>query len=506
MLDIFGDEPTFAAPPIQIFVGPTYVKFRASKNGVIGNGISLAPFMKQFLEEREWVPRFKTYITTYRYSSYDPKSGMATIPRYALASLLQYLEGTNVEIVNVEPITPRKIKIQMKRKFQLRPNQIPLVEFMTQPIPFKPLSAYTGIGKTVVSIVASVKIGYVTLIVLSGLISQWYKEIRQYTNLASHDIYVIQGYEVLKKLWEAAKKGYRPKFIIFSTRTLLLYIDQKGQYADLPTYAKFQEIFGIGTKLIDETHMGFHANTQVDLASNIANNIYLSATYQRNQYQSRRIFDMVFPKEMRFGEALSKKYTTVQMVKYHLGIPQADTIRFKTKKGYNHALYENYLQHKPIYLNNFISQVILPLISMYYLNVKKTGQRLLILTATKNMTLALANAIQKNVPGLKSSVYFSGDSKHGKETNLLSDIIISTHQSCGTGRDIKLLKTCINTVSFASEPLTTQVMGRLRELPGEETIHVDMWNGEIASHYNHYRDRMEVYKVKALKYFENLIC
>ena len=81
-------------------------------------------------------------------------------------------------------------------------------------------------------------------------------------------------------------------------------------------------------------------------------------------------------------------------------------------------------------------------------------------------------------------------------------MIVSTIKSCGTGRDIKGLKTCINTVSFGSEPLAAQVMGRLRQIPGEETIFVDMWNDEIPQHRYHITSRIEVYKNKAAKLYE----
>ena len=352
------------------------------------------------------------------------------------------------------------------------------------------------------------KLGVTTLIVLNSLIDQWYKSLRQHIAIASHEIYVVQGIEPLKKLWEAIKNGYRPKVLIFSTRTLVYYgVNPKGPYAEMPSYAKLQEVLGIGLKIMDEVHLGFHANTRVDLVSNIAHNVYLSATYQRNHYQGRRIFDMVFPRELRFGEEFQKKFTTVHMLRYQLGIPPSDSQKMRSPKGYNHALYENYVRRNSKYFNVFMQAVVVPIIEMYFLGVRKPGQLMLILCQTRKFALRMEEYLKKWYGNRGSvAVYFSGEKgKNGADRNLLADLIISTHKSCGTGRDIKNLKSCLNTVSFASSPLTSQVLGRLREIPGEDTIFVDIWNAEVGSHLGHHNDRLDVYRNKALHVFEGIL-
>ena len=795
-MNLFGQEPAFAAPPVQILVGTTSIKLHVNKKGNIGNGVSLAPFMTQYLKEREWVPRFAAYVTTCNYSIYDEDTGYASLPRYVLKELTAFLTSNNVnyELVDVAPVKPRPIKLKLKKNFAPREDQPQVIKFMTSDAPYKPISAQTGSGKCcpldtpirvpggwsthgtiqvgddvtvwdgstskvsgvypqglkklfrvsfedervldvgrehlwsilfkeetdsqvpksqvvdtqellsflnggryhnvcvplanseithdvylptdpyllgndlavhqraipeiflnashdqrialvngildtlnddtlfihnrqegdctisiavsdeafakdivylirslggkssilvkmvklgtpeqteeymidatyaypkllftdplrkekfagctgidplnlgVVSVTplmseaecvcisidhpeqlyvagdfitthntfcaeaAICELGVTTLIVLGSLVDQWYKSLRMHTNIASHEIYVVQGIEPLKKLWEGIRNGYRPKVLIFSTRTLFNYaVERKGPYLDLPSYAKLQEVLGIGMKIVDEVHMNFYTNTRIDLVSNIAHNIYLSATYDRNNYQGRRIFNMVFPKDLRFGEEFQKKFTTVHMLRYRLGIQVSDSQKMRTPKGYNHALYENFLRKRSEFFNYFMKTVVLPVIRMYYLNVRKPGQLMLILCQTRKFAIRLGEYLEKNLPSdISKSVFFSGEKgKYGADKNLKCDIIISTHKSCGTGRDIKNLKSCLNTVSFASAPLSGQVLGRLREIPGEETIFIDIWNMEINSHIGHHNDRLEVYKTKALKLFESEIC
>ena len=68
--------------------------------------------------------------------------------------------------------------------------------------------------------------------------------------------------------------------------------------------------------------------------------------------------------------------------------------------------------------------------------------------------------------------------------------------------DIKGLKTCINTVSFSSEPQAAQILGRLREIPGEDTYFIDLWCSDLSAHCWHKRNRAKVYKERALRMTE----
>ena len=107
--------------------------------------------------------------------------------------------------------------------------------------------------------------------------------------------------------------------------------------------------------------------------------------------------------------------------------------------------------------------------------------------------------MRKDFNTCKSELYFSSDKKANREDIFNSDIIISTIKSSSTGLDIKGLKTAINTVSFSSSPQAAQVMGRLRQIPDEETIFVDIWNPEVKSQMFHMRNRLDVYRNKALR-------
>ena len=360
---------------------------------------------------------------------------------------------------------------------------------------------------TVMTIDGLVELNQPALLILGELVGQWYKSFRQFTKLSGKELVVIQGKEALTDLWLAMNKGYRPKIVILSLRTAMSYIEHKDEYAKLPTFAKFQEVCGFGFKCFDEVHMQFNAKTKVDLCCNIKNNIYLSATYLRTNLAEKRIFDMVFPHELRYSAGKLVKYTVVHMLEYSLGIGPVEAAGFTLAKGYNHATYEKYLIYNRKFFDAFMSDVLIPVVRMYFLQEKKKGQKLLILAQTRDMTIEITKALQSEFKKeVKIEYFFSMSGRHGREDIFRKfDIIVSTHKSCGTGRDIKNMKTCINTVSFSSPVLANQVMGRLRQLPGEETIYVDLWNKDIGTHAYHQEQRMEVYRTKALRCEEHQI-
>jgi len=488
---------------IVVNVAATWIGITVNRNGTLPDThFTIADFIRRVLYEREWNPKLKYVEIVSKYLWYDFMHNELRMPRYALDSFIEYLEAYDFKVEQhvVEPIVPQTIDIQLKEGVKPREEQVEATEFLTNnKCGFRPLALRPGFGKTFLSIFSIVKIGYRAIIVLGQLIDQWINSIFQFTTLTKDDIYIVKGIDSLKNLWTMIDNGFKPKIILFSTRTLDLYTVENAEgYNKLRTYEELCTVLGIGIKVIDECHLKFGTNSQIDFRSNIKINIYLSATYQRNSRDGKRIFDMYFPAELKYGEQLVKRYTTVEFAFYRLNIFREHLSRFRTMKGYNHSLYEDYLVKQRKYLKLFVNDVISPMLHQYFFNVRKIGQHCLILCQSRKFTLALADALIKKIDDSESvSTFFSGDKDYGDEERLKSNIIVSTIHSCGTGRDIKGLKTCINTVSMASAPQAIQCLGRLREIPGEDTYYVDMCNEEIPWQLNHARVRVDIFRQKA---------
>lgn len=486
------------SPPLTIYIGPTSIYFRSRKDGQFGN-CSLEKFMKDYLQEYEFNPRFNRNVATYRYSLYDEEFGLAVLPRYSLDKLLQFFteHGVNFELKGGAVVSPRHAKIELKKHVKPRADQEEIVSFLSdQKLMYHPLSAQTGSGKTVMTMMAMSHLSLTTMIVLPCLIPQWYKAIRQFTTVKPDEIYVIQGFDSLKKLWKMRQRGYFPKIIIFATRTLLLYATtSSAAYEDVPSYNDFQRAFGIGVKVIDEVHLGFNTNVLIDLSSRIQHNLYLSATYKRTNRIGRRIFDMVFPKELIYTGNKKKAYTVITLLSYSIGLGGSEISQFLTYKGYNHAKFESYILKLRELSQEFFYRVIPAALKMYYLDRKKDGFKALVLCQTQDFAKMLYKAIltytKQQEEKYRIGLFFSGTTK---QSELSKDIIISTVKSCGTGMDIPGLICCINTISFSSPVLAIQMAGRLREIPGEETQFIDLWCRDISVHMRHKESRILEYK------------
>ena len=162
-----------------------------------------------------------------------------------------------------------------------------------------------------------------------------------------------------------------------------------------------------------------------------------------------------------------------------------------TKDGYNHALYELHIYRDKPLRDTFLEAVVDRTMREFFLPNRNPGQRCLYLCITTRMLFCLERYFKYRYPNLKVCLFF-GDDPDDKITPDV-DIILSTIKKSGTGRDISKLKVAVNTVSFKSSPLIKQVFGRLREIPGEETIFVDYYCRELEHHVMHARVRKEKY-------------
>lgn len=355
-------------------------------------------------------------------------------------------------------------------------------------------------------IVGAAELGVRTLIRVKGdgMIYQWVDAIKEYTDCTDDDIYVISGMSSVDKLLRGIDKKYKPKFIVASVPTLANYAQDKPAWSKFPDFDKFCDILKIGICATDEAHLNFHANYIIDLRLNCPITVPLTATFKVSDMKIREIFDMHYPSDTRFGTGMYNKYVDIYSVRYTgasvVGLPKS---MFKSAQGYSHIKFEDWLLNKGSrQLNEFLDKVVLPLTYQYYINLKEPDEKMLILCSTTKMCEYYQKYLQREFKNLKINVYISGSPD---EILKESDIIVSTTGSAGTGRDIKRLRFCLNTISMRSEPTNEQVLGRLRELRYSEVPPVYAYThwAIIPSHCDHAQAREQLY-VPLGKTFSNI--
>ena len=435
------------------------------------------------LTDYDFNPRFKRMIPTKRYLLFDTEKSILTVPVTLTDGITGKLDDIGRDYLLLEEPFPesRPITVKMKDSFVPREHQIPVIDHLKQSLPYrKGLSIQTGSGKTVSSIAGMIAYGAVGMVVVSGLCDQWIRSIHQFTTAKPEQIAKIQGFD---SLFEVLKSEAMPEIFVFSLETLRAYCLRIGHYAELPPFQEFVKYFGIGYKIMDEVHKAFHACTMIDLSCNIPNNVYLTATFTSGNPGTRRIFNMIYPKSMRFGSGVIKKYTDAYCYKYVGSVPERKCM---TPRGYSHLKYELYLLRRPTLLKEFFDFVLSPLVYSHYINKKTDGQKLAVFFSRLEMVDYAYKWFTEQFPEMSIVRYIGG-----VQDKVLADneIIITTMGSLGCGSDVQNLRTVINTVSTKSPPAVLQLFGRLRELEGSQTDYVDICDTAIPAHERHRKER-----------------
>lgn len=418
------------------------------------------------------------------------------IPKNYYSKLIQHLNDScvHVEYHEMEKIPERIIDIEMNPTWKDKNNiQTESIDFLVKnESPVRCLSLQMGDGKSYCADKAAVTLKRPYIIIVSGMLQQWENNVINHTNLTEDEIYVIRGSE---SIFEIMQNNLKPKCTIASLETIRNFAQGKKEYDNFQY--SLQEVFNhleIGVKIIDEAHLNFHAIMCIDLVCNVDINLYLSATFIRTNSSTNKIFKVIFPNEFRYGEQHRNNYINVLMASYSSNIPE----KAYTFGGYSHFRYENLLFRTEKSFRWFWGYALRKPVYELFVKVRKPGQKMLILMGTVKVINGTVQVLKELYPSLNVQPFTSND----PESNLEADIIVSTIGSAGTGRDIKGLITCIDTVSYAAENQVLQTMGRLREIPGQEVWFISVYNGASEAHIRHKQKRALIYKERCRSFDE----
>lgn len=451
------------------------------------------------LKLTRWDNRLRRLITICRFYTYDNSLCEFRLPRYALGELIDCIESQNAvyRVIYEKPYKTKNIEIQKQESWIARDYQLPVINWLSNEKigNIRGTMLVQGGGKSFCAILTCINLSQPTLLICSGLLEQWIHNFLQITYLTENDIFLIQGHPSIVKLF---KNDKRYKVYIASIETLRSWIyNEEGTYEDVPTYTQFLDRCNIGTKIIDEFHLNFNAIAAIDFRSNIKDNIYLSATPERNGREDNRIFNTIFPKNLIYANNLTDRYVNATMYAYYLDLPPR--ARVTSKFGYSHVKFESLLCSSDAMCMEYYKSIIKPLIDSHYIN-KFTSGKLLIFVQTVQMAQFIAKMCTFYYSDKITNTYVSDDPE---EYLHMSDIIIGVPKRLGTGVDLKELVCCINTVSLASEPLVKQMFGRLRKLPdGRTPEYVDIYNKCIPDQNRHKKTRAKIYKNLAKEFIE----
>jgi len=422
----------------------------------------------------------------YYYYKYEKDTGNLNMPAKILPFLVNYITNHSLryDIVQIPPNESESIDIINLENFQDREDQIDAINFLISEAPMKALQLQTGSGKTFIAVRAIMELKLRTLVVVPAYVmSQWHISLQ---NMCKVEVGVLQGNKSILKLIDARYETNVGVFLA-SINTLQEYAAGVGIYNTFPSFRSFIRDLKIGIKIVDEYHTSFSANTIIDVQSDVANNLYLSATHFRSDRNSNAIFQKIFPKEIRFDEQEYNRYVNITEYQYSFGDIHDKLV--STNRGWSEFKYEQLLLRSQAKLEKFVDSVLHPVMEEYYITKKHGNQKLLILVGLREFAEFLALWIKEHYPDYSVSSFLYGDPDELLES---TDIIISTLGSCGVGRDIKGLRSVILFASFGAESLTMQTIGRLRKMEDTPEF-VYLVNTGIKAHRKQAAKRRPIY-------------
>lgn len=409
------------------------------------------------------------------------------------------------------PSTGILVNMAVKEGWVPRDYQIPIIQYCISPEPVqrKLVEIQTGKGKTSIAMMSIGQLGVRLGIFLKPqFMEKWASDVCNICQIKPEEVMQINGSSELMKLINLAKTGGldKIKVIIISNKTMQNWITLYESVGDdglemlgydcLPQ--ELLPVLGIGVRLIDEVHMDFHLNFKIDLYTHVARSISLSATLVADDPFLTRMYELAYPKSMRYSGLAYHKYIKAYSWIYRFNKPELIRTSEFGQKTYSHNAFEKSVLKRPSELNGYLKMIDQCMKETYVQSYQK-GDRLLIYCSSINMCGTVAKYL-KSLPQYKHLVinrYVEDDPYN----NLLnSDVCVSTLQSAGTGHDIPKLTTVILTSAVSSTQANIQGSGRLREIPGRDVKFIYFVCSDIPKHIDYHEKKKLILKQTAFSY------
>jgi superfamily II DNA or RNA helicase len=405
------------------------------------------------------------------------------------------------------PYEAVKCDIKLNPGWELRDYQKEVVDFCSNKYEgdfnSRLVSLPTGTGKGISSLATAANLGErVFVLVLPKYIEKWAEEITSVLNVKPKEVMTVQGGDQLKGLISLASDGQlTSKFVICSLTTFMYYIDAYSQSVDEFAASgyeckpcDFAKIIKAGTMIVDEGHQHFHAVFKALTHMHINNLVFLTATLVSEDAFMKRMYQLIFPKQIRFDKIEMKKYIKLYPISYEMSDFANSKIRTSPygSNNYNHIEFEKSLCKNRRKKDNYYT-MLNRLVKEMYITDKKENDKLVVFCGSIDMCTEYSNILKEEYPNLDVRRYVEDDPY---ENIIEADIRVTTIQSGGTAIDIPNLRVAIMTVSVDSPVSNLQALGRLRELKDRDVRFYYLYCVQIPKQVQYHRNRKTLFESK----------
>ena len=351
------------------------------------------------------------------------------------------------------------------------------IDFLCSGKPQLGLNLATGFGKTfcVASAVTKMKLKTIVITPNESLKLQWIKTFSEMFDYSNKNLINITGSNIITGIMDNSIEANADVYFV-NHQTLRSYMTSFGSTALHEFFKKLK----VGIKVYDESHMEFGNILLIDFFTNTKFTFYLTATFDRSDKSESNVFQKAFKSVITFGESESTKAVPKHVIYHVVNINSRATYKEKMKitgwQGMTTASYAKYAFFTD--KNETTYYAIKTLIE----KVKDCEGKILIFVGLIDAIEKVVSKLKKDFPEKTIGAFHSKVSKEEKDSVIKKDIIVSTVKSCGTGKDIKGLRTVICAEELASKILAKQIIGRLRPFAeGKDTFYFDIVNVCIPS-------------------------
>ncbi len=411
----------------------------------------------------------------------------------ALTKTGDFIDRVTID-ADTDVIPYRSFSQPIKLRESIKPKdeyQKEAVSFLCNPLPnnthVRLLAMPTGWGKTFCALYAACMYNKKTLIIASSLTQQWIQETLDKTTCGYNKIFEIAGsIDTVKDLLSGKIHADKYDIYVATLRTLVNAYEQG-------LYVKLLQKLGIGLKIVDELHIATYSLNKLDLACNVMETIYLTATAHRSSPAENYVFELAYRALPSYGQDLlqfSQKYLNAIWVFYNSRPTHREVLRCITRYGFHTARYAEQIW-SPVNYQNMI-KIMKWAIDTTLSSIAPDEKIVIIVELLKHVS-QLSISLQLMYPDIQIGDYTSNQSKQQKHDSLQKQIIVSTDESFGTGSDLHgKLRVLINTITYNSKVTATQLPGRLRRIPGKSVYYIDLVNLGFTRALAHYRTRRKV--------------
>lgn len=415
-------------------------------------------------------------VTKKKYYGITDDQRSVFIHRNSYPGLVAHLANVGVtqdriKVIDIPVPASQPATYVVKEKFVLHDYQVIIREDILRPhLHSARVDLQTGKGKTLTSLATAAEIGCrMVVMVPPKYFGIWEEALDDvYEATVDRSIRVSGSAE----LQAVINRGIQNDLdgidvILVSNVTYRAYIDafeRLGDQIDTVGYncppPLFHEAIKAGLMISDEIQEDPGLLFRTDIYTNVAKQIYLSATpYTGSDYVTKMI-DLMLPPETACRLPTWESYINVIGVLY--SEPDIRTKDYLTpfKNTYNHARYETEMMKSKKRLKIY-NEMVSRILYGQFICDKQPEQKALVLCATVAFIGQLVDFLKEKYPDLAIFEHIAGSPSIRLQTN---DITISTIKSSGTGVDIKNLRELLLLQATDSKKDSVQILGRLRKL------------------------------------------